>query len=85
MSWRDDPITEKQEALIAQIEEDALLARSAFENAAVAYLLYECTLRVDIDEHSNILQHHWCVNLFVAELFEYVSQFREYLFCREAC
>lgn len=25
MSWRDDPITEKQEALIAQIEEDACM------------------------------------------------------------
>lgn len=25
MSWRNDPITEKQEALIAQIEEDAYM------------------------------------------------------------
>ena len=25
MSWRDDPITEKQEELIAQIEEDACM------------------------------------------------------------
>lgn len=25
MSWRDDPITEKQEAMIAQIEEDAFM------------------------------------------------------------
>lgn len=25
MSWRDDPITDKQDALIAQIEEDACM------------------------------------------------------------
>lgn len=25
MSWRDDPITEKQESMIAQIEEDACM------------------------------------------------------------